>query len=130
MSYFYRFLGWTILKQKSYLPLILLFFSLSAYAHLGNIQGTVYDKATNLPLRGVTVQLTGLGKAAYTNELGQYRFNGLVAAPYKLDLSHVGFTSVSIEITVQDDRTAFVQTSLATHLGQPERSYGFVITGE
>lgn len=81
-----------------------------AYGHLGSILGTVHDQATNLPLRGVSVQLTGLGKAALTNELGQYRFDELVAAPYKIELSYIGFKAQVIEVIVQDDQTISVKT--------------------
>ena len=92
--------------------IFLILLSLQAYAHLGNLHGTVYDQATNLPLPGVTVQLTGLGKATLTNELGQYRFTGLVAAPYKLELSHVGFKSVVVAVTVKNDQTTTIITTL------------------
>jgi outer membrane cobalamin receptor len=89
---------------------ILLFINSTLYAHLGSIAGTVYDQATNLPLRGVNVQLTGLGKAALTNELGQYRFDELVAAPYKIELSYIGFKAQVIDVLVQDDQTTSVKT--------------------
>ncbi|QDK81017.1 TonB-dependent receptor [Spirosoma sp. KCTC 42546] len=94
--------------------LIVILVSIQAYAHLGNLAGKVYDQATNLPLPGVTVQLTGLGKAMVTNELGQYRFDGLVAALYKVELSHVGFKTQVIAVTVLDDQTITVNTLLAT----------------
>ena len=93
---------------------MLLLLSIQAYGHLGNLHGTVYDQATNLPLPGVTVQLTGLGKATLTNELGQYRFTGLVAAPYKLEFSHVGFKSILVHVAVQNDRTTTITTTLAS----------------
>ena len=99
------------MKKLLFLAVVLLN-SLSAFAHLGSISGTVYDQATNLPIRGVTVQLTGLGKATSTNELGQYRFDGLVPAPYKIELSHVGFTAQTVAVTVQDDQTTVVKTTL------------------
>lgn len=83
---------------------------MALHAHLGNIAGTVYDKATNLPLRDVNVQITRLGKATRTNELGQYRFDELVAAPYKIELSYVGFKAQVIEVMVQDDQTTSVKT--------------------
>ena len=91
-----------------------LFVSLSASAHLGSISGTVYDQATNLPIQGVTIQLTGLNKATVTNELGQYRFDGLVPATYKIELSHIGFTAQTVTVTVQDDQTTTVKTILST----------------
>ena len=82
------------------------------YAHLGGISGTVYEQATGLPLRSVNVQLTGSGKATLTNELGQYRFTELVAAPYKVEFSHVGFSSQVVAVIVQNDQTTFVKTTL------------------
>ncbi|MFN8343397.1 MAG: TonB-dependent receptor [Spirosomataceae bacterium] len=95
--------------------------SLAVEAHLGSIFGTVYDQATNLPLRGVNVQLSGLGKAALTNDLGQFRFNELPAAPYKIELSCIGFKAQVIEVTVQDDQTAVVKalmTAAAVELSE------------
>ena len=99
--------------MKYALLLLFLSFGLNAFAHLGNLSGKVYDRATNLPLSNVTVQLTGLGKATLTNDLGQYRFDNLVAASYKIELSHVGFKTQVLDVTVSDDRTTFVSTSLA-----------------
>lgn len=100
------------MKKFTFL-LICLITSLAAYAHLGSISGTVYDQATRLPLKGVTVQLSGTGKAATTNELGQYRFEGLVAAQYKVELSHISFRAQVVEVTVSEDQTAFLKTELA-----------------
>ncbi|QMW04231.1 TonB-dependent receptor [Spirosoma foliorum] len=83
-----------------------------AFAHLGNIAGIVYDQSTHLPLRNVSVQLTGLGKLALTDELGQFRFTNLVAAPYKVEFSHVGFQSQLVTTIVGDDETLFLKISL------------------
>ncbi|WP_080236863.1 TonB-dependent receptor [Spirosoma rigui] len=98
--------------QKGLYVLLLWLVVLPAYAHLGRLLGTVYDQTTNLPLRGVTVQLTGLGRATVTNEFGQYRFDGLVAASYKIELSHVGYTSQVITVSLADDQIATVKTVL------------------
>jgi len=100
--------------QKIIYCLASLLISISAYAHLGTLVGTVYDQATNLPIRGVTVQLTGSGKAMLTNELGQYRFDGLVASPYKIELSHVGYKSQVITASIVDDQTTTIKTLLTT----------------
>jgi outer membrane receptor protein involved in Fe transport len=99
--------------KKLFFVLLLVISSLPAYAHLGGIAGTVYSQTTNLPLPGVTVQLTGLNKAAITNELGQYRFADLVAAPYKIEFSHLGFAAQTVAVTVTDDQTTTVKTTLA-----------------
>jgi len=87
--------------------------SFSAFAHLGSISGVVYEQTTNLPLRGVNVQLTGLGKITTTNELGQYRFDELVAAPYKIELSYVGLKTVVVEAIVLDEQTTSLKTFMA-----------------
>lgn len=95
--------------------LLFLFFNLCmlpAWAHLGSISGTVTDEATGLPLSGVSVQLTGLGKAGLTNDLGQYRFDGLVAATYRLEFSHLGFSPRTVSVAVGDDQTVAVRTAL------------------
>jgi outer membrane receptor protein involved in Fe transport len=93
------------------IPLFLLS-GFCAYAHMGGISGTVYDQATNLPLKNVNVILSNLGKTTLTNELGQYRFDGLVASKYKVELSHLSFKSQVIEVTVRDDETTFAKTLL------------------
>jgi len=99
--------------KKIILSFCLLLFSLAAYAHLGNISGTVYDQTGKLPLKGVHVQLTGLGKTTVTNDLGQYRFDHLIASKYKIELSHISFKSQVIELAVSDDQTAFIETTLS-----------------
>lgn len=106
------FFGYEPMKSF-FLVSILLLVSLPALAHLGIISGTVYDKNTNLPIRGVTVQLTGTGKATLTNELGNYRFVDLVAAPYKIEFSHIGFAGQVQEVIVKDDQTTTLKTMLA-----------------
>ena len=99
------------MKQLSFFAFFLLN-NFTAFAHLGSISGTVYDPA-NLPIRGVTVQLTSSGKATTTNEFGQYRFTGLVAASYKIELSHVGFQAQTVAVTVENDQTTTVKTTLS-----------------
>ncbi|WP_128548537.1 TonB-dependent receptor [Larkinella soli] len=98
--------------KKLLLFVLLLILAFPALAHLGSIVGSVHDPVTRRPLGGVTVHLTGLGKGTVTNELGQYRFDGLVPAPYKIELSHLGFRTMVIEVTVYDDQITRVSTPL------------------
>jgi TonB dependent receptor/CarboxypepD_reg-like domain/TonB-dependent Receptor Plug Domain len=95
--------------MKKLLPTILFFITTQAFAHLGSISGTVYDEKTNLPMQGVNVQLTGLNKAILTNELGQFHFDNLIAAPYKVEFSYLGFKPQTITAIVQDDKKTFVK---------------------
>jgi len=103
--------------MKKNFHLFILFFLVTTgttFAHLGSLVGTVYDQTTGQPLQGSTVILTGLSKSTITNELGQYRFTNLPAAPYRIEISHVGYGTQLTSVTVQDDQTAFVQTRLTT----------------
>ena len=93
--------------------LLLLVQASSAFAHLGTLAGTVYDQTTNRPLAGVHVQLTRLGKATLTNELGQYRFAGLVAATYTVEFSHLGYGPLATPATVLDDQPTVLRTTLS-----------------
>ncbi|WP_375447665.1 TonB-dependent receptor [uncultured Fibrella sp.] len=86
--------------------------SQSALAHQGSLVGTVSDHATGLPIKGVNVRLWGMGRAAVTNELGQYRFANLPAAPYRIELSHLGYAPQSVTAVVQNDHVTAVQTHL------------------
>lgn len=100
--------------KKFTLLFCFLIVSLRAFAHLGSISGVVYDQSTRLPLKDVTVLLSGTGKTTATNELGQYRFEDLVPARYKVELSHVSFRAQVLEVTVTSDETAFLKTELAS----------------
>lgn len=94
--------------------LFLLLLSQAAYAHLVTLTGTVLDGETRLPLRGVTVQLVGTEKIALTDELGRFRFEGLLAASYKIEFSHLGYATTIQEATVADDQTTPVLVVLNT----------------
>src|SRR5688572_26945564 len=100
--------------KKFTLLFCFLIVGLRAFAHLGGISGVVYDQSTRLPLKDVTVLLSGTGKTTITNELGQYRFEDLVPARYKVELSHLSFSAQVLEVTVTSDETAFLKTELAS----------------
>ncbi|PWK21887.1 outer membrane receptor protein involved in Fe transport [Arcicella aurantiaca] len=96
-----------------YLILFLILFSTKAFAHLGNITGVVYDEKTNLPIQGVSVQLTGFNKVVLTNELGQFRFENLPEAPYKIECSHIGYKTQVTKAVINDDQNTFVKVLLS-----------------
>ncbi len=96
------------------ITLVFVVANIPAFAHLGTVLGTVTDLSTGLPLRGVTVQLTGTGRATASNELGQFRFEGLLAASYKVELSLIGYKPIIIDVAVGDDEIATVKAVMAT----------------
>ena len=87
--------------------------SSQVFAHLGNIVGVAYDEKTSLPIQGVSVQLMGGYKVVLTNELGQFRFENLPEASYKIELSHIGFKPQIITANVKDDQATFVKVLLS-----------------
>lgn len=99
--------------MRKIFPLILFLITTQAFAHLGSISGTIYDEKTNLPLQGVSVQLTGLNTAILTNELGHFHFENLIAAPYKLEFSLIGFKAQVTNAVVKDDENTFLKVSLS-----------------
>ncbi|GAB3965659.1 TonB-dependent receptor [Spirosoma terrae] len=99
------------MKQTLLFSFLFLLSTIS-YAHLGTLTGRVIDESTHLPLRNVTVQLVGLGKATLTDDLGRYRFDHLVASPYKVEFSSVGYASFVQDVVIADDQTVYIQTSL------------------
>jgi hypothetical protein len=84
---------------------------------LGGITGTVTDKTGSvLPETVVTIvgDQTGLTRTQKTNPNGTYDLVNLPIGTYTLTFTHDGFESEKIpSITVQADRTATVNTTLA-----------------
>src|SRR5258705_6004094 len=84
---------------------------------LGGITGTVSDKTGSLlPDTEVTIvgDQTQLTRTRKTNGNGSYDFVNLPIGTYSLTFTHAGFeTQKSPSITIQADRTATVNASLA-----------------
>lgn len=100
------------MKYLIHLLFLLVSFS-QAFAHLGNIAGVAYDEKTGMPIQGVNVQLTEINKVLLTNELGQFRFENLPEASYKIEFSHLGFKPQIIIANVKDDQATFVKVLLS-----------------
>ncbi|MDZ7897519.1 MAG: TonB-dependent receptor [Arcicella sp.] len=98
--------------KKTLFLFIISCLSFQTFAHLGGITGTVFDNATNQAIKGVNVQIVGLNKGTITNEFGQYRFEDLPEAPYKIEISFIGFASQIVVINVKDDEITSVKTTL------------------
>ncbi|MFT4032866.1 MAG: TonB-dependent receptor [Siphonobacter sp.] len=100
--------------QRSLYLVFFVLVTFPAFAHLGDLSGVVYDQATHQPIRGASVILTGTSQLTVTNELGQFRFINLVAASYKLEISHIGYKGVTLSAVVQEDQNTFVTIHLTT----------------
>ncbi|MES2798174.1 MAG: TonB-dependent receptor [Bacteroidota bacterium] len=94
--------------MKSLILFLFLIFPFKIWAHLGSIKGTVVEKGSNIFLVGATVNLVGTNKKTITNELGQFQFNNIVAAPYKIEISNIGYKTLIADLKVTDDQTSLV----------------------
>ncbi|MFZ6736080.1 carboxypeptidase regulatory-like domain-containing protein [Undibacterium sp. Ji42W] len=60
----------------------------------GVLQGQLVDNATNVPLSGSTVTLSGTSNQVATTDVsGRFAFNGLASGNYSVTYSRVGYTS-------------------------------------
>lgn len=100
--------------MKHFLPWLLLLLPTWGWAahQSGRIAGTVFDAATQQPLRGVVVRLIETSATTSTNELGQYRFPNLAAAEYHLVLSHLGYQAATVTVAVAEDQAVQVPARL------------------
>jgi len=80
----------------------------------GGLEGRVVDGELR-PIEGVQVNAVGPTdeRDATTDALGTYRFEDLIAVPYKLSFYHPRFETRNEVITVQADETLALETSLS-----------------
>lgn len=91
-------------KIKIYLIFFSLVITSVAFAQKNfTLNGTIKDNATAETLIGATVRLTGNKKlTTVTNGYGFYSLN-LPAGNYKIEVSYVGYTTISQDIVVKDN---------------------------
>lgn len=77
-------------------------------AHNGSLRGSVLDAQTRSPLAGALVALEPSGRQAYTDELGFYQFNDLVAGTYTIRISVLGYAMADQPVTVRDSETSTI----------------------
>ena len=65
-----------------------------------SLSGTVTDGKTGKPLDGASIIITDLKTGAYTNEQGVYQVNNISQGQHLLEVSYVGYSSLSEYINV------------------------------
>lgn len=99
----------TVLGILCFLPALL------AQQNTGAIKGTVITN-DNKPARSVTVKIKGLNKGAITNEEGNFALNNMAAGEYLLEVSLVGYDSLTQAVSVAKNATTITQLQLTlTH---------------
>ena len=82
-----------------------LLITISTFSQKGEIQGYISEGQGRSPLSGVTINLADDSTVDNTDNFGSFRIAGLMPGQYELLISHVGYTSKKISITVEDNKT-------------------------
>lgn len=77
------------------------------------LQGVVTSAESGRPLHGVTVRVVDAGRVTETDTFGRFLFIDLPGGAYRLDISHVGFHTRSIDLPAGPERPELTIT-LAT----------------
>jgi outer membrane receptor for ferrienterochelin and colicins len=89
--------------MKIYVPLLLLFTSISIYAQTGNISGKITDGKEAVPAASVIVSPAGTTLAADND--GNYHVKNLPYGQYEIIYSSVGLTTVRKKVSVDKPGT-------------------------
>jgi len=84
------------MKQALFLFLALSFLNISYSQNTGSITGMVVDKSTQQPLEGVSIKLDSTVKGAIADSLGKFRIAGIPLKSYNLEISKVGYKTLTL----------------------------------
>lgn len=91
--------------------------SAGAFAHGNLIKGRVIDSTTNATLTGASVFL-GDHQVVTTDQLGNFRFDGLEDGVYTIRVTFIGYETASLSVKVSNDEVATLEISLLPSLLQ------------
>jgi TonB-linked SusC/RagA family outer membrane protein len=95
-----------------------------AQAATGVVTGRVTDAATGQPLGNVNLRVVGTQNGGQTNEEGTYTLRGVAAGAASLQVSRIGYTAQTVNVTV----TAGQSVTQNVALGQAAFSLSAVVT--
>ncbi len=98
--------------------IILIFFTIlsTVFPQLqpkGNLEGTILDKNTKLPLLGVNIYIINNGKGTTSDEKGAYLFKDLTVGTYTIQFSYIGYEKVTkTDIIIKPKRTTYLNLEM------------------
>jgi TonB-dependent starch-binding outer membrane protein SusC len=107
-----NFIGGTTMRS-SVILLLIISFVVSAFAQVGEIRGTVYDKETNNPLPAASVIIVGTQLGSATDVNGNYIIKNVKPGTYKVQARFIGYGAQTKEVTVRPGETATVDFYLS-----------------
>lgn len=100
--------------MKQFFTLLIILFSVSAYAQKGSVKGFVYDKASGEGIPFATVKVDSTDYGAATDDHGFFYLPSLPEGHFKLTISYVGYQAQSIETDVKANTTNNIKFFLRT----------------
>lgn len=106
---------------------------------LGNLQsqtsslsGKILDKETKLSLPGARIELTGNNLGAISNNLGEYRVINIKPGKYTIQVSYIGFKTLSKEIEISESKSLEINFELesGTIIGDEVLVVGDILKGQ
>jgi len=113
----------TVHKKLFLLAVILLYTSFISFAtvtpsrrheDIGNLNGTVTDKADGKPINGASVYLPGLKRGANTDSTGHYSLKNLPRGNYLVQVTAVGYATFSQRVNLSKTDSLNFQLSTSS----------------
>lgn len=95
-----------MIKMRNYLFLLFALLSLSVDAQVVEkytIKGELLDSLSGTTLQGATIFLPAIGRGTVTDDSGFFTIQDISAGEYKVQISHLGYTTRLIEINLDRD---------------------------
>jgi len=97
----------------------------AAGEQFGRIEGTVIDAASQVPVPGATIvvsgsQMIGGAKSVTTGDDGRYEVVGLPAGRYEVEISYAGVKPIKRRVVVRQGETAPLDVQWSAELAQAE----------
>lgn len=101
------------MKKQNWLLHSLLFLFLNlTILNAGTIRGEIKDEKGNI-LSGVNIVLQDINIGTTSNQFGIYLIDNLPSGTYPLVFNYVGFTTVNIQVELENDQTIFQDIVMA-----------------
>jgi TonB-dependent receptor len=116
--------------NKFFLMLLLSLFVFSGLLvaqGVGSLRGSVYDSSTNEKLGFANLIIKGTNLGAAANIDGDYYIRSIPVGKQSLEVSYIGYTSKTIEVTIVEDRSLIIDVELDFKIIEGEV---VVITGQ
>lgn len=97
--------------KRTLLFFLSLFLMQAAFAQSGTIQGTITDEI-GLGLPGANIYIASLERGAVTDLNGDFQFVDVAPGTYEMEITFLGYNSVTESISVTDGATAVFAISL------------------